>query len=243
MLKADLHIHTKGDPVDTQIQYTTQDLINLAAKQKFDVLGITWHNKLFETNQLRSYARKKGITLLQGVELTVNNQHTLVYNITKEEAAKVKTLDDLYQFKDHVLVGAPHPFFVLPSCLGNNVFNHPKLFDFIEHSHFYTKRINFNKKAIFAAQQLQIPLVGNSDVHHLSMFGKDFTHIDAAPTTDAILDVLKKKAVGRNKKKVEVETQPYKIGEFLRHTAYFTPKGLSYFITKRFEKGLDELEQ
>ncbi len=242
MLKADLHIHTKGDPVDTHLQYTAQDIVNLAAKQKFDVLGITWHNKIFETNQLRTYAKKKGITLLQGVELTVNNHHTLVYNITKEEAAKVKTLEDLYQFKDHVLIGAPHPFFLLPSCLGNSVFKHPKLFDFVEHSHFYTKRINFNKKAIFAAAQLKIPLVGNSDVHHLSMFGKDFTHIDAAPTVDGIIDVLKKKATGRNKKTVEVKTQPYKIGEFLKHTAYFMPKGISYFITKRFQKGLDALD-
>ncbi len=243
MLKADLHIHTKGDPVDTHLTYTTQDLINIAAKQKFDVLGITWHNKIFDIAPLKSYAKKKGITLLQGVELTINNQHTLVYNITKEEAAKVKTLDDLYQFKDHVLVGAPHPFFVLPSCLGNNVFNHPKLFDFMEHSHFYTKTINFNKKAIFAAEQLKIPLIGNSDVHHLSMFGKDFTRIDAVPTIDAILDVLKKKSVGKNRKKIEVETRPYKLGEFLKHTAYFTPKGIAYFLTKRFEKGLDELQQ
>lgn len=243
MLKADLHIHTKGDPVDTQIQYTTQNIINLAAKQQFDVLGITWHNKIFETNTLKSYAKKKGIILLQGTELTIQNQHTLVYNITKEEAANVKTFEDLYQFKDHVLVGAPHPFFMLPSCLGNTVFKHPKLFDFIEHSHFYTKSINFNKKAVFAAAQLKIPLVANSDVHHLSMFGKDFTHIDAAPTPDAILDVLKKKARGRNKKLIEVETQPYKIGEFLRHTAYFTPKGISYFITNRFQKGSNNAEQ
>lgn len=242
MLKADLHIHTKGDPVDTQLQYTTQDIINLAAKQKYDVLGITWHNKIFDTASLMSYAKKKGIMLLQGAELTIQNQHTLVYNITKEEAAKVKTLEDLYQFKDHILVGAPHPFFVLPSCLGNNVFKHPTLFDFIEHSHFYTKRINFNKKAIFAAQQLKIPLVGNSDAHHLSMFGKDFTQIDAAPTTDAILDVLKKKSTA-SRKKIEVETKPYKLGEFLKHTAYFTPKGISYFLTKRFERGLEQSVQ
>ncbi len=42
---------------------------------------------------------------------------------------------------------------------------------------------------------------------------------------------------------VEDETQHYKIGEFLRHTAYFTPKGISYFITKRFQKGLNDGEQ
>ena len=90
MLKADLHIHTKGDPVDTQIQYTAQDMLNLAAKQKFDVLGITWHNKIFETNQLKSYAKKKGITLLQGVELTINNQH-----ITSNSQVFVTFRDDL----------------------------------------------------------------------------------------------------------------------------------------------------
>lgn len=240
MLKADLHIHTKGDPIDYFLKYTPQDVIKLAAKQKFDVLSFTWHNKVCESKSLQAYAKQHGITLLQGTELSINKKHTLVYNITQEEAAKIKTFDDLYTLKDHVVVGAAHPFFILPTCLGNTVFEHPKLFDFIEHSHFYTKTINFNKKAACAAEKLQIPLVANSDIHSLSWFGKEYTMIDAPPTTDGIIDALKKKATGKNVKIVQPFSTPHPLPAFLKTAVMFAPKSVYYFL---FQHGKEQKER
>lgn len=230
MLKADLHIHTKGDPVDYYLEYTPQDIVNIAAKQKYDVLAFTWHDKVFQTKPLQAYAKKKGITLLQGVELSIQKKHTLVYNITPEEAAKINTFEDLYALKDHVLVGAAHPFFILPSCLGNTVFEHPKLFDFMEHSHFYTKTINFNRKAAIAAERLQVPLLANSDIHSLSWFGKEYTMIDAKSTLDGIIDALKKKATGKNKKIATPYSSPHPFSTFLKTSILFAPKAVNYFL-------------
>lgn len=230
MLKADLHIHTKGDPFDTFLQYTPQDLIKLAAKQKFDILSITWHNKVCDSKSLQAYAKQRGIMLFPGIELTIDKKHTLLYNITPEEAAKVKTFDDLYALKDHVAVGAAHPFFLLPSCLGKTVFEHPKLFDFMEHSHFYTKTIDLNRKAVRAAETLRIPMIANSDIHSLSWFGKDYTLLDAKPTVDGVLDALKKKATGQNKKLAEPMTTPHGFSEFLKTTVTFSPNALYYFL-------------
>ena len=236
MLKADLHIHTKGDPVDYFLKYTPQDIIKLAAKQKFDVLSFSWHHKVFETKPLQSYAKKYGITLLQGTELSINKKHILLYNITPQEAARVKSFEDLYALSDHVLIGAPHPFFILPSCLGNTVFEHAPLFDFMEHSHFYTKTINFNKKAARAAQQLQVPLVANSDIHSLSWFGKEYTMIDAPPTVDGIIDALKKKATGQNVKKVQAFSTPHPLSTFLKTSILFAPKAVQYFLFQQGKK-------
>ncbi len=226
MLKADLHTHTKGDPQDIGLRYTPKDLINLAAKQQFDVLAMTWHNKICNTKPLQSYARKKGILLIEGIEATISGKHTLLYNITPEEMDNVKTHEDLYALKDHVVVGAPHPFFMLPVCLGKKVFEHKKLFDFIEHSHFYTTKFNLNTKAVAVAQQLKLPVLANSDVHFLSLFGKDYSSIDAAPTTDAIIDALKKKAAGGNKKRVQWHSQPYPLSEFIKNGLCFVPGGI-----------------
>ena len=235
MLKADLHIHTKGDPQDIFLNYTPQDIIKLAAKQKFDVLALTWHNKICDIKPLQSYAKKKGILLLSGIEATIEGKHTLLYNISNEEMQKVKTLHDLYDIKDHVVVGAPHPFFVLPVCLGNKVFTHKKLFDFIEYSHFYTEKLNLNSKAVAAAEALNIPLLANSDVHHLEMFGKDYSMLDTALSKDAIFDLLKKKATA---KKIQPKTKPYPLGEFILNGIRYAPGGIYRMITgdKKFEK-------
>jgi predicted metal-dependent phosphoesterase TrpH len=239
MLKADLHIHTKGDPQDLFLRYTAQDIIKVAAKQKFDVLAITWHNKICSTKPLQSYAKKHGVFLLEGTEATIDGKHTLLYNITNEEMQKVKTHQDLYDLKDHILVGAPHPFFILPVCLGSTVTEHKKLFDFIEHSHFYTERFNLNKKAVAKAKDQNIPVVANSDAHHLRLFGKDYSLLDCNPTKDAILDTLKKKAVGKNKTKVQAQTRPYKMTEFVKNGLRFVPGGVIRLITgdKEFESG------
>ncbi len=232
MLKADLHIHTPGDPIDTQLTYTTKELIDLAAKLKYDVLGITWHHKVADISQWKSYAKKKNILLLAGTELDIEKKHTLLYNITQKEAEKIHSFDDVYKIKDHAFIGAPHPFFLLPSCLGKSVIQHKELFSFLEYSHFYTRSINLNNKAVAVAEQLQKHVVANSDLHHLETFGKEYTLLDTTPTADAVYDLLRKKAVGKNKKKVQYVTQPYSLKEFLKYTFYFIPHGLHYFATK-----------
>ncbi|MFA6887889.1 MAG: PHP-associated domain-containing protein [Candidatus Woesearchaeota archaeon] len=232
MLKVDLHIHTPGDPVDTDLQYTTKELIDCAVKLKYDVLAITWHKGISDISPWKSYAKKKNILLLAGAELDIEKKHTLVYNITKEEALQTNTFDDLYKIKDHALIGAPHPFFLIPSCLGKSVIEHKELFSFIEYSHFYTKHFNLNAKAVRVADQLQKHIVANSDLHNLDWFGKDYTLLDTVPNQDAIVYILKKKAVGINKKKVQYVTHPYSLKEFVTHVTYFAPKGIYYFLTK-----------
>lgn len=226
MLKADLHIHTKGDPQDILLRHTPMDVIKVAAKQNFEVLAFTWHNKIFDPTPLKAYAKKRGITLIPGIEATISGKHTLLYNISDKEMTKVKTHEDLYELKDHVVIGAPHPFFMLPVCLGKKIFEHKKLFDFIEHAHFYTEKINLNKKAVDAAKELHLPLVANSDLHFLPLFGKDYTLIDTVPTVDAILDALKKKAKGGNNLLVQPCTRPYTITEFITKGMIYAPAGL-----------------
>ncbi len=221
MLKADLHIHTKGDPQDIYLDYTPQDIIKAAAKQKFDVLAITWHNKICNTKPLQYYAKQHGIFLFDGIEATIEGKHTLLYNISNKEMEKVKTHNDLYDIKDHVVLGAPHPFFILPVCLGSKVTKYPKLFDFIEYSHFYTKRFNLNIKAAEIARKLDLHVVANSDVHHFDLFGKDYSLLETIPTKDAIIDLLKKKATGKNKNRVKAQTRPYTITEFLKNGLRF----------------------
>ncbi|MDP3639793.1 MAG: PHP-associated domain-containing protein [Nanoarchaeota archaeon] len=212
MLKAELHTHIRGDPIDTFIRYSAYDLIDRAAARGFQVLAITRHNYIYQNHKAKNYARVKGILLLQGMEMTLQGKHTLIYNITPEQAATVKTFTDLQRLKKkqgNILVIAPHPFHYTSTCLDDIVLQYPDLFDAWEYSFFYTKSFNPNQKTVHLAQQLGKPVVGNSDVHDLNDLGRTYTLIDAVWTEKAVIEAIRKK-------KVQVATEPLTPGEMAR---------------------------
>ena len=51
LLKADFHIHTREDPHDF-IRYTSVELLEEAARQGYDVIALTCHNKRIHTEEL-----------------------------------------------------------------------------------------------------------------------------------------------------------------------------------------------
>jgi len=190
MLKADFHLHAREDKQD-RISYSAKDLIRLAAKQKFDVLSFTFHDDLFYPRDLISFAKKRGITLVPGTELTIHGRHVLVNGIKK--LPKVKELTGLEKLKDEAIITAPHPFFPTSTALREQLLQNLHLFNNIEYTARYNQFVNFNKKAASLAQQSNKPLLGNSDCHHLIYFGYTFTQVDASPSIDSILEALRKK--------------------------------------------------
>lgn len=188
MLKADLHCHVKGDPHDN-IPYTAEQLIEHAAKLNYNILAITCHDKIIFSDKLKQYAASKNILLIPGAEKTLQGKHVLLYNITQEELAHLKTFDDiriLKKKKHDLLVIAPHPFFLIGSCLGKLLEKNIDVFDAIEYAHYHTYGINLNKKAIQIAKKYNKPLVGLSDCHRLFQFGTTYSLIDAKPNEDII---------------------------------------------------------
>jgi hypothetical protein len=67
----------------------------------------------------------------------------------------------------------------------------PHLFDAIEHCHFYTRWIDFNRPAIRFAREHQLPLVGNSDAHVLDQLGWTYSLVEAEKTPDSIVQAIK----------------------------------------------------
>ena len=192
MLKSDLHIHTKEDPMDgNHIEYSAKELISKAAEKGYDVISITNHDSVFYNKELKDYAAKKGILLVPGIEKTIKRKHVLLYNITQEEADKIKTLQDLKQIKrKNTLIIAAHPFFPLIG-LKRKLIKSINLFDGIEYSSFCHKLINFNKKAVKTAKRYNKPLVGNSDLHNICVFGKTHSLIDSKKNINSVINAIK----------------------------------------------------
>jgi predicted metal-dependent phosphoesterase TrpH len=182
LLKADFHIHTREDPHDF-IRYTAVELLHEAARQGFQVLALTCHNKRIHTEDLRRRAADLGILLIPGVEAAIEGKHTLLLDMPYSRL-RVRTFAHVRALKrEGGLVIAPHPFFPAPKCLGAKLRENLDLFDAIEFSHFYTQRLDFNRRAVDYARRMDLPLVGTSDCHRLWQLGTTYTLVEAAEKT------------------------------------------------------------
>lgn len=209
MLKADLHIHTKEDPLHKgEISYSAKELIDHAAKLGYEILSITNHDKVTFSKKLASHAKKKGILLMPGIERTIKGKHVLIYNITQKQADKIKEFSDLKRLKNKLVIAA-HPYFVLPCSLGKRLKENIELFDAIEYSSFCTAIINFNKKAMKVAKKHGKPIIGNSDAHYLTQFGNTYSLINAKKDKRSVIEAIKKG-------KIKLQTSPVSHYHFLK---------------------------
>ena len=201
MIKVELHAHTAGDPEDA-IPHSPSDLIDRAATLGYGALAITLHDRQLDVGPLTSCAASRGLTLIPGIERTIDGRHLLLLNFPAA-AEHVASLDDLARLKalSAGIVVVPHPFFPLSHCLGSRMDEYAAVIDAVEISYFHTALVDFNRPARRWAQAHDKPLVGTSDLHRLSQLGRTFSLVDADPTPDAICAAIR---AGR----VEVETRP-----------------------------------
>jgi predicted metal-dependent phosphoesterase TrpH len=161
--------------------------------------------------ELADYAASRGIVLLPGVEATIENRHVLLYNFDYWTRPP-HSFYDLYQLKrdnPEMLVIAPHPFFPSQFCLQRRLLEHIELFDGIEYSHFYMKKMNFNRRASKLASSSHLPMVGTSDAHFLWHMGITYSYIEAKEkSVSAVVEAVRE---GR----VEVATRPLPVVDIL----------------------------
>ena len=81
--RADLHIHSYGlksgsyDVTDSLM--TPENIIEAAIAENIRVISITYHNEIGNVEIALSYAQKKTILVIPGVELSTTQGHLLVY--------------------------------------------------------------------------------------------------------------------------------------------------------------------
>ena len=213
MLKAELHSHINLDPIDKYaIHYSAKKLIDEMAKRDYDVLAITCHDYYFDNKEVTEYAKSKGITLIPGIEKTIEKKHTLIYNAPKNSVETIRTLEELEELKKQhpeMLIIAPHPFFKSAHCHKNNIKKYKDLFDAYEYSLFYTRFFNMNKKMLKLAKKNKKPVVGNCDIHSLDFDGNVYTLIDSKPNKTDIINAIKQN-------KIKLQAQPLTIKRFAK---------------------------
>lgn len=191
VLKVDLHLHTAEDPEDA-IVHDAQTLVERARDLGFDALAITLHNRQFADSRLFDCAEALGVTLIPGIERTIEGRHVLLINFP-QAAEKVKTFADLATLKSRSngIVIAPHPFFPHASSLEAQMDAHADLFDAVEWSYFWTGGINFNARAARWARKHGKPVVGNSDLHDIRQLGRTCSLVFAERSADAVCQAIR----------------------------------------------------
>jgi predicted metal-dependent phosphoesterase TrpH len=201
VLKVELHSHSSADPCD-RIPHSTCDLIDRAAQLGYDALAITLHEHQLDLRPFLGHARERGITLIPGIERSIEGKHVLLLNFP-EGAEGVRTFGDLARLRERHrgLVVAPHPFFPDRSCLHGLMDRHAALFDAVEYNAMFTRAINFNERAVRWAKARGKAVVGNGDVHRLRQLGTTYSLVEAERHPDAICEAIR---AGR----VQVAAQP-----------------------------------
>lgn len=231
-VKASLHIHTKEDVRDGHfIKYNIYKLINKARSFDFKVIAITGHEKYLFTEDHFNYAEKKGILLIPGIELSLDNiffkcSHIIVLNC-KKEVEKIKTIAELKKYKTkhpEIFIFPPHPNYGFFESIGiQKLIENISLFDAIEHSWFYSKQFNWNKDVKKIARAYNLPFIATSDAHTLEYLNTDYLMIDINKLTkEDIFRAIK------NKKYKNI-TAPKK---FIKLIIYFISILFKYFLLK-----------
>jgi predicted metal-dependent phosphoesterase TrpH len=188
-LKADLHLHTAEDPLDS-VRYTAKELIEKAAEEGFDVISITNHQQMTFNEGLFFYAKERNILLIPGMEMTIQKRHVLVLNPPSHiGCSDFFSLSKLR--RPETLIVAPHPYFPGPTSLNGYLLKHLNLFDALEFSHFYSPTINFNQRVIKVSQSYNLPLVGTSDAHFFSQMGSTYSLIYAEKNLEAVFSAIR----------------------------------------------------
>lgn len=231
-LKVDLHLHTADDLVEIvagrKKLISPKQMIDMAVAQNFDAIAITHHGVQYSNYELKEYANRKGLLLIPGVETFIQKKHVLLINFSTKK--HILTYQDLLKYKtDDVLVIAPHPFYLVSECVGNDLIRYRECFDAVEFCHYYYKIFNLNKKALRVAQKLNLPVVGNSDAHRSFQFGKTYSYVYAEEKS--IPQIIRAIKQG----KVEYVSHPLTLFEFLKETLWLLEK-LPYVLNITLRK-------
>ena len=196
--RIDLHNHCAGDPIDP-LRHSIYEHIDAAKRAGLDAIAMTWHRRVCEDEEARSYALEQGLLLMSGMEAEVHGRHLVVLGLREGDLPGETSWDEVRALRARqpgVLVMAPHPFYPHPSCLSQSMNGNEDCIDLVEwcalHVHWLPSRVNPNLRAARWAHRFNKPLVACSDAHSIAAVGRNPSTVEAeALTEEAILTALR----------------------------------------------------
>lgn len=196
-LTAQLHMHTtesKGTRVIVESLISPRQAIDIAKKNKIDVLAITDHNTTTALPKIKKYAEKNGILLIKGIEIDTVDGHIIGLDVDLDIEKKISRSMTALEASDVIRdcggeVYIPHLFDIRNSGIGTKikkidgiieVFNSLNIFGFED------------KYADFVASKLNRPKAVAADAHFPEAMKLCLTVVDSEPDVRSILKSIRK---------------------------------------------------
>ena len=192
-IKAELHCHTWysfGTKIKVEGLHSPEEMVRHASNLGFHAIAITDHNTFTGALEAERCAKRYGIVVIKGEEITTNDDKHVIGLGLNELIPKGLTLDEVLDRirEQGAIAVAPHPFDINNKGLGKLALK----CDAIEIFNAINKDRLSNRKAMKFAKKHNIPGVAGSDAHCKEMLGYCSTIIDAEPEVDSILKAIKK---------------------------------------------------
>lgn len=185
MMKVDLHVHTRERSACAQSTETA--MIESAISRGLDALVFTDHDRLMSPTRLQKLNRRYApFRIFGGVEVTVGNEHVLVIGLQHPylEAGDWR-YPQLHEFV-HThggFMALAHPY-RYRNYIDLDIKRYPP--DAIE-GYSWNTPLDAAPRIYALARQLGIPVLANSDAHHVERLGNYYNQLTAWPVDEAAL--------------------------------------------------------
>ncbi|HDD46199.1 MAG TPA: PHP domain-containing protein [Candidatus Aenigmarchaeota archaeon] len=187
-LKVDMHIHTYYSK-DSDL--APEVIIKYAKLKGIDCIAIVDHNEIagaFEVERI-----SKDIIVFIGEEIKTESGEVIGINIDKKIKGGMslrKTCNLIKKNGGFVII--PHPFDMLRSGIGKNIYEIMDYVDAIEVFNARTLFNHFNKRARKLAVEEAIPMLASSDSHFFYEIGNAYTIVESDSEKENILEAIRK---------------------------------------------------
>ena len=186
-------MHTSDDKKDF-VPFSFEEALRVAQKQGIQAMALTCHDTFTPKERYQELAEKYGILFISGIEKIVEGCDVVILN-GDESVENISTFETLRIYKlthPNCFIIAPHPYFPGGYSLGKKLEEYKDCFDAIELSWFYTKYINFNKKAERFAEHHSIPYIATPDAHRIKQLCSGYVEIETFEFSEmALFDAIR----------------------------------------------------
>jgi predicted metal-dependent phosphoesterase TrpH len=186
--RADIHMHTTASDGFA----TVEQVLNYVAQRKhLDVIAITDHDVLDSSLWAYNHRAQYPFEIIPGVEVSSADGHVLALWVTRPIEKGMTLAETVAAIHDQGgMAILAHPFEAIV-CTHTfwNYLRHPEIIskagiDAIEIHNAGAFTPGNNLLARRLAQQLQLPVVGNSDAHSVNAIGRGMTHFEGRTAAD-----------------------------------------------------------
>jgi len=232
MVLAELHCHTiysRGSKVFIEGLNRPREMLKAAKKLGVEIIAITDHDTMRGIKEARYWARKLGLLLIPGEEITTNCGHVLALGINEE----VKRGIDFFEALDVIheqggVAIAAHPFDFRKEGVGKLAI----YCDAIEAFNAMNLDRFANWRAFRFAKENGMPMVAGSDAHCVEMLGHGLNALPPCQTIDEVLNAIKHGEVRMKTKYVSTSVMKEWIVRRLRYSYYYVVNYISHNYSK-----------